>query len=166
MSALHILILRSYQILRVPNLFPVYPQGLMCAPFFARSDRIRMTCPTVPLQRWDQNHPKIIGRCNLLIISLYWRTSQWHCFWNKTWIKWRSFWIIPWKDLGLGLLVDLGRETRTSTQSRRLVRRKDASWSLNWPSGANFPAQKQHMYFFLVPLWLLCAWFSLLLGEY
>ena len=49
-------------------------------------------------------------------------------------------------------LVDLGRDTRTSTQSRRLVLRKDASWSLDWPSGANFQAQKQHMYFFLVPL--------------
>ena len=48
--------------------------------------------------------------------------------------------------------VDLGRDTRTSTQSRRLVQRKDASWSLNWPSRENFPAQKQHMYFFLVPL--------------
>jgi len=33
--------------------------------------------------------------------------------------------------------VDLGRDTRTSTQLRRLVRRKDVSWSLNWPSGAN-----------------------------
>jgi len=44
--------------------------------------------------------------------------------------------------------VDLGRDTRTSTQSRRLVRRKDASWSLNWPSGANLLARKQHMYFF------------------
>ena len=49
-------------------------------------------------------------------------------------------------------LVDLGRDTRTSTQSRRLVRRKDASWSLNWPSGANLLARKQHMYFF----WCLC----------
>ena len=48
-------------------------------------------------------------------------------------------------------LVDLGRDTRTSTQSRRLVRRKDASWCLNWPSGANLLAQKQHMYLF-VPL--------------
>jgi len=28
-------------------------------------------------------------------------------------------------------LVDLGRDTRTSTQSRRLVRRKDAGWSPN-----------------------------------
>ena len=45
-------------------------------------------------------------------------------------------------------LVDLGRDTRTSTQSHRLVRRKDASWSLNWPSGANLLARKQHMYFF------------------
>ena len=44
-------------------------------------------------------------------------------------------------------LVDLGRDTRTSTQSRRLVRRKEASWSLNWPFGANLLAQKQHMYF-------------------
>ena len=34
-------------------------------------------------------------------------------------------------------LVDLKRDTRTSTQSRRLVRRKGASWSLHWPSGAN-----------------------------
>ena len=49
-------------------------------------------------------------------------------------------------------LVDLGRDTRTSTQSRRIVRRKDASWSLNWPSGENLLARKQHMYFF----WCLC----------
>ena len=35
-----------------------------------------------------------------------------------------------------------------STQSRRIVRRKDASWSLNWPSGANLLARKQNMYFF------------------
>jgi len=34
------------------------------------------------------------------------------------------------------------------TQSRRLVRRKDASWSLNWPSGSNLLAYKQHNYFF------------------
>jgi hypothetical protein len=40
-------------------------------------------------------------------------------------------------------LVDLGRDTRTSTQSRRLVRRKGASWSLNWPSEANFLAHLQ-----------------------
>ena len=38
------------------------------------------------------------------------------------------------------LLVDLGRDTRTSTQSRRHVR---ASWSLNWPSGANLLAHMQ-----------------------
>jgi len=49
-------------------------------------------------------------------------------------------------------LVDLGRDSRTSTQSRRLVRRKDASWCLNWPSGAKLLARKQHMYFF----WCLC----------
>ena len=49
-------------------------------------------------------------------------------------------------------LVDLGRCTRTSTQSRRFVRRKDASWSPNLPSGANLLARKQHMYFF----WCLC----------
>jgi len=54
-------------------------------------------------------------------------------------------------------LVDLGRDTRTSTQSRQLVRRKDASWSLNWPSGANLLAQKQHMYFF----WCLCDYYVL-----
>jgi len=40
-------------------------------------------------------------------------------------------------------LVNLGRDTRTSTQSRRLVRRKGASWSLNWPSGANSLAHLQ-----------------------
>jgi len=45
-------------------------------------------------------------------------------------------------------LVDPGRDTRTSTHSRRLVRKKNASWSLNWPSGANLLARKQHMYFF------------------
>ena len=33
----------------------------------------------------------------------------------------------------------------------RIVRRKDASWSLNWPSGANLLARKQHMYFFSEP---------------
>jgi len=49
-------------------------------------------------------------------------------------------------------LVDLGRDTRTSTQSRRLVRRKDASWSLNWPSGANLLAHKQHKRILYVPL--------------
>jgi len=49
-------------------------------------------------------------------------------------------------------LVYLGRDTRTSTQSRRLVRRKDASWSLNWPSGANLLAHKQHKYILCVPL--------------
>jgi len=49
-------------------------------------------------------------------------------------------------------LVDLGGDTRTSTQSRRIVRRKDARWSLNWPSGANLLARKQHMYF----IWCLC----------
>ena len=37
--------------------------------------------------------------------------------------------------------MDLGRDTRTSTQSRRLVRR-DAGWSLNWPSEANFVTHK------------------------
>ena len=49
-------------------------------------------------------------------------------------------------------LVYLGRDTRTSTQSRRLVRMKDASWSLNWPSGANLLAHKRHKYILCVPL--------------
>ena len=49
-------------------------------------------------------------------------------------------------------LVYLGRDTRTSTQSRRLVRRKDANWSLNWPSGANLLVHKQHKYIRCVPL--------------
>jgi len=43
-------------------------------------------------------------------------------------------------------LVDLGRDTRTSNQSRRLFLRKDASWCLNWPSGADLLAHKQHRY--------------------
>ena len=40
------------------------------------------------------------------------------------------------------LVVDLGRDTRTSTQLHRIVRRKGASWSLNWllESGANLHA--------------------------
>jgi len=63
-------------------------------------------------------------------------------------------------------LVDLGRDTRTSTQSRRLVRRKDASWSLNWPSGVNLLARKQDMYFFsclcdYCALVFLCYWESI-----
>ena len=35
------------------------------------------------------------------------------------------------------------RDTRTSTQSRRLVRSKGASWCLNWPSGAILLAYMQ-----------------------
>ena len=49
-------------------------------------------------------------------------------------------------------LVDLGRDTRTSTQSRRLVRRKGASWSLLWPSGANLLAHLQLKCNLYVPL--------------
>jgi len=49
-------------------------------------------------------------------------------------------------------LVDLGRDTRTSTQSRRLVRRKGAIWSLNWPSGANLLAHLQLKCILYVPL--------------
>jgi len=49
-------------------------------------------------------------------------------------------------------LVDLGGDTRTSTQSRRLVRRKGASWSLNWPSGANLLAHLQLKCILYVPL--------------
>ena len=49
-------------------------------------------------------------------------------------------------------LVDLGGDTRTSTQSRRLVRRKGASWSLNWPSGANLLAHMQLKCILYVPL--------------
>ena len=48
--------------------------------------------------------------------------------------------------------VDLGRDTRTSTQSRRLVRRKGASWSLNWPSGADLLAHLQLKCILYVPL--------------
>ena len=49
-------------------------------------------------------------------------------------------------------LVGLGRDTRTSTQSLRLVRRKGASWSLNWPSGANLQAHFQLKCILYVPL--------------
>ena len=55
--------------------------------------------------------------------------------------------------------MDLGRDTRTSTQSRRLVRRKDASWSLNWPYGANLLVQKQHMYIFGASVTTVCLFF-------
>ena len=54
----------------------------------------------------------------------------------------------------------------TSTQSRRLVRRKGASWSLHWPSGANLLAHMQLKCILYVPLWLLCTCLSLFLGEY
>ena len=50
-------------------------------------------------------------------------------------------------------------------QSRRLVRRKGASWSLNWPSGANLLAHLQLKCIFYVPLWLLCTCLSLFLGR-
>jgi len=53
-------------------------------------------------------------------------------------------------------LVDLGRDTRTSTQSRRLVRRRCASWGLNWPSGANLLAHVQ----------LKCIRYAVLAGYY
>jgi hypothetical protein len=43
-------------------------------------------------------------------------------------------------------------DTRTSTQSRRLVRRKGASWSLYWPSGANSLAHLQLKCILYVPL--------------
>ena len=39
-----------------------------------------------------------------------------------------------------------------STQSRRLVRRKGASWSPNWPSGANLLAHMQLKCILDVPL--------------
>ena len=55
--------------------------------------------------------------------------------------------------------MDLGRDTRTSTQSRRLVRREGASWSLNWPSGANLLARKQHMYFSGASVTTVCLFF-------
>jgi len=37
-------------------------------------------------------------------------------------------------------------EENEHTQSRQLVRRKDASWCRNWPSGANLLAHMQRMY--------------------
>jgi len=49
-------------------------------------------------------------------------------------------------------LVDLGRDTRKITQSRRLLRRKRTSWSLNWPSGANLLAHMQLKCILYVPL--------------
>ena len=59
----------------------------------------------------------------------------------------------------------IGRDTRTSTQSRRLVRRKGAGWSLNWPSGANLLAHLQLKCILYVPLRLLCTCLSLFLGR-
>jgi len=76
------------------------------------------------------------------------------------------FWRLQFSVSPENCLVDLGRDTRTSTQSRRLVRRKGASWSLNWPSGANFLAHLQLKCILYVPLWLLCTCLSLFLGEY
>jgi len=62
-------------------------------------------------------------------------------------------------------LVDLGRDTRTRTQSRRIVRRKDASWSLNWPSGTYFSAKAAHILFWCLcdycVLVFLCYWESI-----
>ena len=56
-------------------------------------------------------------------------------------------------------LVDLGRDTRTSTQSRRIVRRKDASWSLNWPSGANLLGESSTCTFFGASVTTVCLFF-------
>ena len=60
-------------------------------------------------------------------------------------------------------LVDLRRDTRTRTQSRRLVRRKRTSWRLNWPSGANLLAHMQLKCILYVPL--LCICLSLFFGR-
>jgi hypothetical protein len=47
-----------------------------------------------------------------------------------------------WQKNGLEkCLMELERDTLTRTQSHGLVKRKGASWSLNWPSGANSLAQ-------------------------
>jgi hypothetical protein len=67
---------------------------------------------------------------------------------------------------GISSRTYLGRDTRTSTQSRRLVRRKGANWSLDWPSGANLLAHVQLKCILHVPLWLLRTCLSLFLGEY
>ena len=74
--------------------------------------------------------------------------------------------IIYYYSPGENCLVDLKRDTRTSTQSRRLVRRKGASWSLHWASGANLLAHVQLKCILHVPLLLLCTCLSLFLGEY
>jgi len=64
-----------------------------------------------------------------------------------------EYWCRRWgKNSPENCLVDLGRDTRTSTQSRRLVRRKGVSWSLNWPSGANSLAHLQLKCILYVPL--------------
>ena len=55
--------------------------------------------------------------------------------------------------------LDVCGSTRTRTQSRRLVRREGASWSLNWPSGANLLARKQHMYFSGASVTTVCLFF-------
>ena len=45
------------------------------------------------------------------------------------------------------VVTEAHKECTYAAQSRRFVRRKDASWSLNWPSGANLLAHKQHKSF-------------------
>ena len=81
----------------------------------------------------------------------------------------RLEWVWPWtwgKNSPENCLVDLGPDTRTSTQSRRLVRRKGASWSLHWPSGANSLAHMQLKCIFMClcdccVLAFLCFWESI-----
>jgi len=67
-------------------------------------------------------------------------------------LRYRQDALLGQKNSPENCLVDLGRDTRTSTQSRRLVRRKGASWSLNWPSGANSLAHLQLKCILYVPL--------------
>jgi len=57
----------------------------------------------------------------------------------------RQYSIIVYDDLLWNALV-------VERASKQYDHAQDASWSLNWPSGANLQARKQHMYFFFVPL--------------
>ena len=53
------------------------------------------------------------------------------------------------KDSGVFYKLNICKD---KSKQERLVRRKGASWSLNWPSGANSLAHLQLKYILYVPL--------------
>ena len=136
---------------------------------------------TIPLQYTrDTYFPEMnmpVGRRRVSELELELATKS-----RKLFIHYLAVWLLihgPYKDVravnwissGQGQYKTLYFLPLTSPYckykyiSAFTIRRKDASWSLNWPSGANLLAHKPHNYFLCVPLWLLCTCFSLLLGE-